>query len=271
MKEFWDRREAQVRNGEPGQRGNAPLPSMTGGKNMRLNVARTSVWASTAWAIVFGLAFSHALAQGSDAGSKVDQLKAAIAKNQQQLAAYTWQTEQTISVNGDVKSSELFQVIMGPNGQPTKVPLTATPSPSGRKFGVRHRMTEDYETYGKQIAALAQSYAQPAPGKLQQLYAEGNVSVKSGGAPGILAIVVTNYVKAGDSVTITFNQAQKAVAGINVATYNSSPSDVVTMTVGFAKLPSGVGHVSSVTINGQSKNMVITQQNENYQLRQPPP
>jgi hypothetical protein len=238
---------------------------------MRLILAQRLVQVSMVAVMIVTLGASHALGQNADAGSKVAQLKAAIAKNQQALAAYTWQTEQAISVNGDVKSSELYQVIMGPNGQPTKVPLTATPSPNGRKFGIRHRMTEDYEAYGKQIAALAQSYAAPVPGKLQQLYAEGNVSVKSGGAPGLVAIVVANYVKAGDSVSISFDQAQKAIAGINVATYNSSPSDVVTMTVSFAKLPSGVGHVASVTINGQSKNMVITEQNENYQLRQPPP
>ncbi len=203
----------------------------------------------------------------SDAQTKVAQLRAAIAHNQQMLSQYTWQMEQTISVNGDVKSSELFQVVLGPNGQPVKAPITATPSPSGRKFGIKHRITEDYAAYGKQIASLAQSYAQPSPGKLQQLYAQGNVSVKSGGAPGITAIVVSSYVKQGDSVTFSFNKAQKALLGINVATYNSGPSDVVTINVQCAKLPDGTGHVSNVTINGQSKSMVITQQNMNYQKR----
>ncbi|MBV8669289.1 MAG: hypothetical protein JOZ28_08755 [Candidatus Eremiobacteraeota bacterium] len=207
------------------------------------------------------------VAQTADAQSKVQQLKAAMARNQQRLAQYTWQMEQTIAVNGDVKSSELFQEVMGPNGQPAKVPLTATPSPSGRRFGIRHRMTEDYEAYGKQIAALAQSYAQPSPGRLQQLYAQGNVSVKSGGGPGLVSIVATNFVKSGDSVTFTFNQTQKALLGVNIATYNSAPSDTVTMNVSFARLPDGTSHVASATINGQSKNMVITQTNMNYQKK----
>lgn len=206
-------------------------------------------------------------AQTADAQSKVQQLRSAIAHNKQMLAQYTWQMEQTISVNGDVKSSDMFQEIMGPNGQPTKVPLTATPSPSGRRFGIRHHITQDYENYGKQIAALAQSYAQPSPGKLQQLYAQGNVSVKSGGGPGLVSVVATNYVKQGDSVAFTFDQPAKALLGVNVSTYNSSPSDAVTMQVTFGKLPDGTNHVSSVTINGQSKNMVITQKNENYQKR----
>jgi hypothetical protein len=215
----------------------------------------------------FGLFTPKAVAAGSDLQAKVTQIKQAIAHNQQSLAQYTWQMEQTISVNGDVKDSQLFQVVLGPDGKPVKAAITQTPSPSGRQFGIRHRITEDYAAYGKQVASLAQSYAQPDPGKLQQLYAQGNVSVKSGGAPGIVSLVISNYVKQGDSVTLSFSQAQKALLGINVNTYNSGPSDVVTMAVQFAKLPDGTNHVSTATINGQSKNMVVQQQNMNYQKR----
>lgn len=228
---------------------------------------RVCIALTLAWGVTAVTHLATASAQPSDTQSKVQQLRAAMARNQQMLAQYTWQMEQTISVNGDVKSSEMFQEVMGPGGQPTKVPLTATPSPSGRRFGIRHRMTQDYEDYGKQIAALASSYAQPSAGKLQQLYAQGNVAVKSGGGPGLVSIVATNYIKQGDSVTVIFNQAQKALVGINVATYNTSPSDVVTMNVTFGKLPDGTGHVSTMTINGQSKNMVVKQENENYQKR----
>ena len=208
-------------------------------------------------------------AHGQSGGEqKVQQIRQAIAANQQALAQYTWQMEQTVSVDGDVKSSQLFQVVMGPDGQPVKAPITATPSPSGRQWGIKHRMTEDYANYGKQVAAVAQSYVQLQPGKLQQLYAQGMVAVKSGGASGLISLVVSDYVKQGDSVTLTFNQAAKAIVDINVATYNSSPSDVVTMAIAFGNLPNGPSHVSTVTINGQSKNMIIKQQNMNYQKRQ---
>ena len=214
-----------------------------------------------------GLSTPRAAAADQALQAKVTQIKQAIARNQQSLAQYTWQMEQTISVNGDVKDSQLFQVVLGPDGKPVKAAITQTPSPSGRNFGIRHRITEDYANYGKQIASLALSYAQPDPGKLQQLYAQGDVSVKSGGAPGIVSLVINNYVKQGDAVTLSFNQAQKALMGINVNTYNSGPSDVVTMAVQFAKLPDGTNHVATATINGQSKNMVVQQQNMNYQKR----
>jgi hypothetical protein len=208
-----------------------------------------------------------ALAAGADAQSKVTEIKQAIAKNQQALAQYTWQQQETVSVNGDVKKQMLYQVEIGPGGKPVKVDISQSASSSGRKFGIRHHITQQYDQYGQQIAALAQSYAQPDPGKLQTLYAQGNVALKSGGAPGIAAVVVSNYVKQGDSVTLTFSEAQKALLGISVATYLSGPSDVVTMAIQFAKLPDGTNHVSTANINGQSKNMTVSDLNTNYQKR----
>ncbi len=214
------------------------------------------------------VALPEANAQASGLQQKVTAIKQAIAKNQQALSQYTWQQQETVSVNGDVKKTALYQVEMGPGGKPVKVDISQSSSSSGgRSWGIRHRITEDYENYGKALASLAQSYAQPDPGKLQALYAQGNVALKSGGVPGVDAIVVSSYVKPGDKVTISFSPAQRAVLGINVASYLNDPSDAVTMSVQFAKLPDGTNHVSTATINGQSKNMTVQEVNTNYQRR----
>jgi hypothetical protein len=208
-----------------------------------------------------------AQAAGAQAQSKITEIKQAIAQNQQALAQYTWQQQETVSVNGDVKKTTLYQVELGPNGKPVKVDISQSAPASGRKFGIRHHISQEYQQYGQQIAALAQSYAQPDPGKLQQLYAQGSVALKSGGAPGVAAVVVSNYVKQGDSVTLTFSETQKALLGVSVATYLSGPSDAVTMAIQFAKLPDGTNHMSAATINGQSKNMTVSDVNANYQKR----
>jgi hypothetical protein len=212
-----------------------------------------------------GLSTSSAIAQGSELQQKVAEVKQALAQNQQALAQYTWQQQETVSVNGDVKKQELYQVHLGPDGKPVKVVVSQTGSSDGRKHGIKHRITERYEQYGQQVASLAQSYAQPDRGKLQQLNAQGDVALKSGGAPGIVSLVIRNYVKQGDAVTLGFNRAQKAISSINVATYLSGPSDAVTIAVQFAKLPDGTNHVSTATINGESKNLTVQETNMNYQ------
>ncbi|MGZ3574381.1 MAG: hypothetical protein ACXVA3_03745 [Vulcanimicrobiaceae bacterium] len=208
------------------------------------------------------------MAQGPDAQQKLTEIKQAIANNQHALARYTWQQQETISVNGEVKKQDLYQVQLGPDGKPVKVALGQTPSPpGGRPRGIKHRIEENYEKYGQEVASLVQSYAQPDPGKLQQLYAQGNVAVKSGGARDVVAVAVSNYEKQGDSMTMTFNRTQKALLGIQVASYLTQPSDAVTMSVQFAKLPDGTNHVSLVNVNGESKNLTVQDRNVNYQLR----
>lgn len=212
---------------------------------------------------------SSAFAQGSTAQQKLTEIKQTIAQNQQSLSHYVWQQQETVSVNGDVKKQMLYQVQMGPNGKPVKTDISRSASASsGRRFGIRHRITEEYENYAKQIGALAQSYAQPDPGKLQQLFAQGNVAIRSGGEPGVAQIVIHNYVKQGDVVTLTFSRPQKAILGLNVASYLSAPSDAVTIAAQFAKLPDGTNHVSSMNVNGESKNLTVAETNMNYQRTQ---
>jgi hypothetical protein len=51
-------------------------------------------------------------------------------------------------------------------------------------------------------------------------------------------LVESGQVKPGDSMTMVFNGAAKAIEGIQVASYLSDPKDAVTLAVQFAKLPS---------------------------------
>ena len=86
----------------------------------------------TAAAILLALTASTAVAQNSGMQQQIQQ---SIAANQQRLAHYTWQEQQTVSLKGEVKSQTLYQVQMGPNGQPQKTQLSAPPPPpEGRRL-----------------------------------------------------------------------------------------------------------------------------------------
>lgn len=206
-------------------------------------------------------------AQGSVLQQKVAAVEASVYKNKQMLGRYTWQQQETVSVRGDVKKTALYQVRLGPDGKPVKTVINQSQPQDQRKFGIRHRITQDYIEYAQQIASLAAGYAQLQPGRLRQLYAQGDVSLKSGGTPGLDSIVVSNYVKPGDSVTLTFNRAQKAVVAMGIRSYLSGPSDVVTIAAQFAKLPDGTSHVSTITVNGESKSLTVQDVNLNYRKR----
>jgi hypothetical protein len=210
-------------------------------------------------------------AQNAEMIQKLQEIKASQTANKQALAHYTWQEVQAISLKGEVKKTQTFQVVVSPDGQQqkTEIGASATPPPSGGKFKQRivAKKKEEYQEYGEQMAALAKQYAHPDPELLQQAYEKGNISAQLGGASGTVSLVIRNYLKPGDSMTLAFSRQAKAIESLQVATYLSEPSDVMKLSVTFAKLPNGVNHVASVQVDGVAKKLGVNIQNSNYQPR----
>jgi hypothetical protein len=220
-------------------------------------------------ALASGLGLSAA-AQNPELQQRVGEIKLAAVENKQALAHYSWQQQQTTAIKGDVKDTKLFQVHVGPNGQPQKVELENTAATSGGGGGrLKHHIVEkkkeEYQEYGEEIHALAEQYAQPDPGRLQQAFQQGNIALASAGIPGEVKLLIANYVKPGDKVTLIFNRETRAIQSLEVASYLSDPADAVTIQAQFSKLPDGTNHVATMQINGVSKNLMVTTENTNYQ------
>jgi hypothetical protein len=251
----------------------APRPRLLGAIGRPEEEGTDMRWAGRGIAATFmvggGLAFaaatpSRGVAQDSALQAKLAAVKQSAAANKQELAQYTWQQQQTISIKGQVKKQEMFSVQVGPDGKPVKTPLDSTPAasnPHGIKGHIVEKKEGELEDYAKQIGALAQSYMQPDPGRLNTLYQQGNISV----TPGTSQLVIHNYVKQGDTVTMTLDPTSKTLSAVNVSSYLSKPSDAVTISGQFMQIPGGPNHVSSMTVNGVSKQLTVQQQNSNYQ------
>lgn len=225
---------------------------------------------STATALSMLICFTlPSIAQNPQMEQKLQEIKQASEANKQELSHYTWQEQQTISLKGEVKKTQLFQVTVGPDGQQQKTEVNVSPAaqPSGGRLKrhVVEKKTEEFQQYGEQIAALAKQYAQPDPQALQQAYQQGNISIQPGGGEGTVTLVIKNYLKPNDSVTLVFDRQQKALQSVQVATYLNDPSDAVTVAVQFAKLPNGPNHVANIQVNGVSKQLGVSIQNSNYQ------
>jgi hypothetical protein len=207
-------------------------------------------------------------AQSGQLQQIVQQARAQLVQNQHRLAGYSWQMTQTVSVRGNVKQTTVYQVELGPNGTQLKSVLSQTSAGgSDRKFGIRHRIQENYQQYAASVGALAQSYAQLNPSTVQQLYAQGRVSLRAAGTPGYAQIVIHGYVKQGDTVVLTLRTNPKALVSYSVSSYLSDPSDAVTMQALFGTLGDGTRYVSKVTVNGETKDLLITQTSSNFQPR----
>jgi hypothetical protein len=214
-------------------------------------------------------AMTQATAQNEPMEQKLMLIKQAQAANKEKLAQYTWLETETISINGNVKDTKVYKVRIGANGQPQKTEISEQKAqPGGGRQGrikarVIERATEEYRDYGQQIGALAKQYTTPDPERLMQAKQAHNISVQSGG--GSVNLVVKNYVKQGDSLTMTIDPKTHSPASVRVDSYLNDPSDTVTISAQFAQLPDGTNHVSTITINGTSKRLTINEQNANYQ------
>jgi hypothetical protein len=210
-------------------------------------------------------------AQSPELQQKVAETKEAIAANKQALAQYTWVEQDTISLKGEQKKQEHFQVRLGPDGKPQKTPLdapseAAAPSGGRLKQHVVEKKKEEYKDYADQIKALIQQYLPPDKEKIEQARQSGNISLgASAGGPGQYQLVISNYVKQGDKMTLLFDRAEKGIVHLSIASYLDDPKDAVTVDAQFSRIPGGPNHVSGETINGVSKQLTIAVQNSNYQ------
>ena len=208
-------------------------------------------------------------AQNPELQQQVSDVQSSMAKNKQALASYSWNEQVTISLKGEEKKQEHFQVRLGPDLKPQKTSLDPPPDPPSGGRLKRHvvaKKTEEYQQYADQMKTLAQQYVPPAGSLLQQAFAQGNITIgPAAGAPNELQLIVHNYLKPGDSMTLVFDKTQKELLRVQIASYMDDPKDAMNLTVQFSRLPDGTNHVSNLVINGVSKQLNIAIQNANYQ------
>lgn len=133
------------------------------------------------------------------------------------------------------------------------------------KEHVKEKKKEEFQELGQQLAALAHQYAQPDPQRLQQAFQQGNLTLGSAGAPDEIRMVIRNYIKPNDNVTLVFNQQTKAIQSVQVASYLTDPKDAVDISLRFARLPDGTNHVANAMITAVSKKLIVAIQNSDYQ------
>jgi len=228
--------------------------------------------------LLLGLGFAgFAFSQNPELQQKLAEVKQAAAANKQALAQYTWAEQVTISLKGEQKKQEHFQVRLGPDGKPQKQSLDPPQQPAassdsgGRRGGrvkehVVEKKTEEYKDYADQIKSLIEQYVPPDKDALEQAAQKGNVALSpQPGGDGQYRLAITSYIKQGDNMTLVFDKTRKALTSVIIATYLDDPKDAVNVTVNFASEPTGLSHVASETINGVSKQLTIAILNSNYQ------
>lgn len=214
------------------------------------------------------LTAATALAQdkGTPLQQRVAAIKASIAQNQAQLKQYTWTETVEISLKGEVKKRNQNACAYGPDGKVQKTPIGAPPPPaeSGRKKGLKAKIVankiDEMKEYMDRVTALLGQYIPPNPQAMQASLQSGKATLN----PGLGAVVFADYVKPGDKVTITFDEATKKVKSFAVATYLEKPEDTVTVNANFSSLPDGTNFMEQSVLDATGEKISIKTTNSGY-------
>jgi len=205
-------------------------------------------------------------------------IKEALASNQAALRQYSWIETTTISLKGEVKKQEKKQCVYGADGKVQKTPLPGQTAPQqqakekggggGRRGGrlketIVENKVEDLKDYMERAAALVHQYVPPDPQKIQEAQKAGNVAVQPAG--GVTTLNVKSYLKSGDSLTLGFDPAAKAMRSYAVQSYVEKPKDDdLTLNVKFNSLPDGTTYPETIVLNVAAKNVVVNITNSGY-------
>jgi hypothetical protein len=106
-------------------------------------------------------------AQNPEMQQRITEVKDSMAVNKMLLAQYTWMEQDIISIKGEQKKEELYNVQLGPDGKPQKTPVdpSSVSDDDRKRRGLRGRIIEkkidEYKEYGNEIKSLVQQYVPP--------------------------------------------------------------------------------------------------------------
>ena len=180
---------------------------------------------------------------------------------------YTWQQQETVSVKGKVKKQDLYEVEVSRDGRTERTPIrlpddssSGTMQPAWRDWMIQKKAKE-LEEYAQQVRELAQNYIPPDLERLQEGLRQGELKVQPGGDPSEVRLVMHDYLKPGDNMTLVFNRASGQLHGIKVLSYLKNRGDQVTASAQFAELPDGTNYLSNMVANGLRKSVTIAIEN----------
>jgi hypothetical protein len=148
-------------------------------------------------------------------------IKDSLQKSGAALRQYEWIETTAVSMKGEEKSRTQNKCAYLPDGKVLKTPLSAPPPDSGKQpRGVKGKVVEnkkaDIAEATKEAVGLIKQYVPPDPNKIQAAKAAGKLSVTPPDSGGQVRMVIKDYLKPGDSLTIDLNAATDRMAGMTV-------------------------------------------------------
>jgi len=212
---------------------------------------------------------ADAAAAKKDHGAAV---KESLQKSMAALRQYQWVETTTVSMKGEEKSRTQNTCYYGADGKVQKTPIAA-PAPAkddgrNRSRGVKSRVVEnkkeDISDATKEAIALVKQYVPPDPARIQAAKEAGRLSVTPPDPAGQVRLVIKDYLKAGDSLTLDANAATDSISGVTVATFTDKAKDAVGLKVAFGAFADGTVYPAKIQLDVAAQNLAVAIENSGY-------
>ena len=198
---------------------------------------------------------------------KVAAFKQALAQNQKLLAQYEWDETTIILMKGEEKSRTQKHCFYGPDGKVQKQQTSAPAqleSPGGLKGKIAAKKKGEITEYMQQAVELVHQYVPPDAQQIQQAKDSGKLALNPMGQ-GAVRLDFHDFVKPGDSMSLSIDTANMDLKQISVKSYLDSQEDAIMLDVNFAMLNDGVSYPAKNTLNAPAKKIQVVIENFNHQ------
>jgi hypothetical protein len=104
---------------------------------------------------------------------------------------------------------------------------------------------------------------------MEQAFQAGNVSLDRPGQ-GEAGLVIKNYAKPNDSMTLDFRMDLRKLVRLQAASYLDDPSEAVAIDVRYATLPDGTNHPGTIEVSEQRTAMRVMIEASDYRVAPEP-
>lgn len=226
---------------------------------------------SSLMVMVLLLAGVAALAAPVD--DRVEALKTSLKTGLAQQRSYEWIETTAVSIKGEEKKRTENRCYYGADGKLEKVPVETDAAAGKTPHGIRGKAVENKkEEIGdtaKAASALMHQYVPLDPARVQAAKDAGKISVSAPDPSGQVQVKISDYLKPGDSVTVSVDAAKNTLLGIAVNSYMKDAADTVTMKSTLAALGDGTVYPATVTMDIKSENLTVAIENSGYKKLAP--
>jgi len=196
-------------------------------------------------------------------------VKDSLQKSMAALRQYQWVETTAVSMKGEEKSRTQNNCYYGADGKVQKTPVAAAPAQEEKRSrGVKGRVVEnkkeEISEATKEAIGLVKQYVPPDPARIQAAKDAGRVTVTPPDPAGQVRLVIKDYLKPGDSLTLDANAASDRISGITVATFTEKAKDAVGLKVAFGAFADGTVYPAKIQLDVAAQNLGIAIENSGY-------